>query len=113
MSSVLDFLISPALAEAAGEQGEIGVMGLLFPVMLVGLFYIMLVRPQSKKAKQHRIMQEGLAKGDEVVTDGGLMGKILHIGDNAITVQLAENLEVKVRRESINAVMPKGTLKQL
>ena len=113
MSSVLDFLISPAMAEAAGQQGEPGIMSFAFPLILVALFYFMLVRPQSKKAKEHRIMQSGLAKGDEVVTDGGLMGKIVHIGDNAITVQLAENLEVKVRRESINAVMPKGTLKQL
>jgi preprotein translocase subunit YajC len=73
----------------------------------------MLIRPQQKRAKEHRAMQSALAKGDEVVTDGGLMGKILEITDNAITVQIAEGVEVKVRRESINAVLPKGTLKKL
>jgi preprotein translocase subunit YajC len=58
-------------------------------------------------------MQQSLAKGDEVVTDGGLMGKINDINDNAINLQIAETVEVKVRRESINSVLPKGTLKKL
>jgi preprotein translocase subunit YajC len=58
-------------------------------------------------------MQDALSKGDEVVTDGGIMGKIIEINDNAITVEIAEKIEVKVRRESINSVMPKGTLKKL
>ena len=111
---MLDFLISPAFAEgaAAGQQGA-GIMDFAFPIVLLVLFYFMLIRPQSKRAKEHREMQLGIAKGDEVVTDGGLMGKIMHIGDNAITVQLAENIEVKVRREAISSVLPKGTLKKL
>jgi len=108
---MLDFLISPA--QAAGEAGTPGIMDFAFPVVLLVLFYFMLIRPNQKRAKQHRQMQTSLAKGDEVVTDGGLMGKITDIGDNAISVQLAENLEVKVRRESINSVLPKGTLKKL
>ena len=107
---MLDFLISPAYA--AGETGA-GIMDFAFPVILLALFYFMLIRPQSKRAKEHRTMQSDLAKGDEIVTDGGLMGKITDIGDNAISVQLADNLEVKVRRESINSVLPKGTLKKL
>ena len=107
----MDFLISPAYA--AGEAAAPGLMDFAFPIVLLVLFYFMLIRPQSKRAKEHRAMQTALAKGDEVVTDGGLMGKIVSIGDNAITVQLAENLEVKVRRESINSVLPKGTLKKL
>ncbi len=112
---MLDFLISPAMAGAVGGAAPSGpsMMDFAFPVVLLVLFYFMLIRPQSKRAKEHRTMQEGLAKGDEVVTDGGLMGKIINVGDNAITVQLADNLEVKVRRESINSVLPKGTLKQL
>jgi len=109
---MLDFLISPA--QAAGEAAATpGLMDFAFPVVLLVLFYFMLIRPQSKRAKEHRAMQGGIAKGDEIVTDGGLMGKITHIGDNAISVQLADNLEVKVRRESINSVLPKGTLKKL
>jgi len=108
---MMDFLISPA--HAAGEAASPGMMDFAFPVVLLVLFYFMLIRPQSKRAKEHRNMQGSLAKGDEIVTDGGLMGKIISIGDNAITVQLAENLEVKVRRESISSVLPKGTLKKL
>jgi len=108
---MMDFLISPA--HAAGEAASPGMMDFAFPIVLLVLFYFMLIRPQSKRAKEHREMQGAIAKGDEVVTDGGLMGKITNIGDNAITVQLAENLEVKVRRESISSVLPKGTLKKL
>jgi len=108
---MMDFLISPA--HAAGEAASPGLMDFAFPVVLLVLFYFMLIRPQSKRAKEHREMQGAIAKGDEVVTDGGLMGKIVSIGDNAITVQLADNLDVKVRRESISSVLPKGTLKKL
>ncbi len=109
---MIDFLISPAYA--AGEAAATpGLMDFAFPVVLLVLFYFMLIRPQSKKAKEHRAMQESLSKGDEIVTDGGLMGKIVSINENAISVQLAENIEVKVRRESINSVLPKGTLKKL
>jgi preprotein translocase subunit YajC len=108
----MDFFISPAFAAEAGQSSP-GLAELAFPIILLVLFYFMLIRPQSKRAKEHRTMQEALAKGDEVVTDGGLMGKITAINDNAITVQIAENIEVKVRRESINSVMPKGTLKKL
>ncbi|HEC59607.1 hypothetical protein LCGC14_0558120 [marine sediment metagenome] len=108
---MLDFLISPA--HAAGEAAAPGIMDFAFPIVLLVLFYFMLIRPNQKRAKLHRQMQSSLAKGDEVVTDGGIMGKITEIGDNAISVQLADNLEVKVRRESINSVLPKGTLKKL
>jgi len=109
---MLDFLIAPA--HAAGEAASTpGITEFAFPILLLVLFYFMLIRPQSKRAKEHREMQTALTKGDEVVTDGGLMGKITKIGDNAISVQLADNLEVKVRRESISSVLPKGTLKQL
>jgi len=110
----MDFFISPAMAEAAGAQaGSPGLLDFAFPIILLVLFYVMLIRPQQKRAKEHRAMQTALTKGEEVVTDGGLMGKILEINDNAITVQIADGVEVKVRRESINAVLPKGTLKKL
>jgi preprotein translocase subunit YajC len=111
---MMDFFISPALAEAgAASAGSPGLLDFAFPIILLVLFYVMLIRPQQKRAKEHRNMQAALAKGDEVVTDGGLMGKILEITDNAITVQIADNVDVKVRRESVNAVLPKGTLKKL
>lgn len=110
----MDFFISPAFAgAAAGQSSEPGIGQFIFPIILLVLFYVMLIRPQSKRAKEHRAMQTALSKGDEVVTDGGLMGKIINITDNAITVEIADKIEVKVRRESINSVMPKGTLKKL
>ncbi len=108
---MLDFLISPAMA--AGEQGAPGIMDFAFPVILLALFYFMLIRPQSKRAKAHRELVAALAIGDEIVTDGGMMGKIIGIGENSVAVEFAENMIVKMRRESISSVMPKGTLKQL
>ncbi len=109
----MDFLISPAFAETAASTGSPGLLDFAFPIILLVLFYVMLISPQQKRAKAHRTMQQSLAKGDEVVTDGGLMGKINEINDNAINLQIAETVEVKVRRESINSVLPKGTLKKL
>ena len=110
----MDFFISPAFADAAaGQAAAPGLMDFAFPIILLVLFYFMLIRPQSKRAKEHRAMQEALSKGDEVVTDGGIMGKIIDINENAVTVEIAENIQVKVRRESIGSVMPKGTLKKL
>jgi len=111
---MMDFLISPAFAgAAASEASSPGILDFAFPVILLVLFYVMLIRPQSKRAKEHRSMQSALSKGDEVVTDGGIMGKIINITDNAITVEIADKIEVKVRREAIGSVMPKGTLKKL
>ena len=70
----MDFLIKPAFAAAAsGQAASPGMLDFAFPIILVVLFYFMLIRPQSKRAKEHRAMQQGLSKGDEVVTDGGLM----------------------------------------
>lgn len=109
---MLDFLISPAMA--AGEQAAPSLLGqLAFPVILLALFYFMLIRPQAQRAKAHRELVSALAIGDEIVTDGGMMGKISAIGENSITVEFAENMLVKMRRESISSVMPKGTLKKL
>lgn len=108
----MDFLISPAFAETAGASSP-GLLDFAFPIILLVLFYVMLIRPQQKRAKKHREMQASIDKGDEVVTDGGLMGKIIEINENAITVQIAEGVEVKVRREAISSVMPKGTIKKL
>ncbi len=108
----MDFFISPAMA-ANGQASGPGLLDFAFPIALLVLFYFMLIRPQSKRAKEHREMQASLSKGDEVVTDGGLMGKIIEIGEHALLVQFADNFEVKVRREAISSVLPKGTLKKL
>ena len=111
---MLDFLISPVMAGgAAGQAAGPGMMDFAFPAILLALFYFMLIRPQSKRAKAHRELVAALTLGDEKVTDGGMMGKISAIGENSITVEFSENMLVKMRRESIASVMPKGTLKKL
>lgn len=107
----MSFFISDAYAEgAAGPAGGgfelILMMGVFFAIM-----YFMIIRPQQKRAKEHKGMLAALSKGDEVVTGGGLLGKISSIGDNFVEVEIAENTKVKVQLQAIATVMPKGTLK--
>ncbi|NQY51285.1 MAG: preprotein translocase subunit YajC [Piscirickettsiaceae bacterium] len=111
----MNFFISTASADVApmDQSSSIDPLDFVFPIILLVLFYMMLIRPQSKRAKEHRVMQQSLLKGDEVVTDGGIMGRIIDIADNAVTMEIAKGIEVKVRRESINSVLPKGTLGKL
>ena len=110
----MDFFISNAWAEAApaAPQGD-PLTGLLFPIGLIVIFYFFLIRPQMKRQKEHKKLVESLAKGDEVSIEGGLMGRITEIGDNVVKIEVAEGVEVKVRRPSVTAVMPKGTLKNM
>ena len=111
----MSFLISDAWAEApaaaAGPEG--GIMGLLFPIGLILILYFFMIRPQVKRQKEHRKLVEALAKGDEVQTMGGLMGKITELGENFVKVEVADKVVVTVRRASIEAIMPKGSLKEL
>ncbi|EDN66648.1 preprotein translocase [Beggiatoa sp. PS] len=106
----MDFLIQNAWAQAAG-QGDAGLINLIMLVVLFLVFYFLLIRPQTKRVKEHKQMVESLAKGDEVVTNGGLLGKITQLGDNFMTLEVSANTEIKVQRQSVAAVMPKGTLK--
>ena len=106
----MSFFISDALAEgAAAPQGD-PIMGLLFPIGLVVLLYFFMIRPQVKRQKEHKKMVEALAKGDEVTTAGGLVGRITALGDDFLTLEVAEGVQIKVRRQSIESVLPKGTL---
>ena len=72
-----------------------------------------MIRPQVKRQKEHRKLVEGLAKGDEVATDGGLLGKVTDLGDNFALLEVTEGVQVKIRRQSVAAVLPKGSLKEL
>jgi preprotein translocase subunit YajC len=110
----MSFWISDALAQAPeAAQGGDPLMSLLFPVGLIIIFYFFLIRPQMKRQKEHRKLVEALQKGDEVQLEGGMMGRISELGDNFARVEVAEGVEVKVRRQSVVAVMPKGTLKEM
>ncbi|MDF1528675.1 MAG: preprotein translocase subunit YajC, partial [Sedimenticola sp.] len=88
-------------------------MSFLPLLLIVVVFYFFMIRPQMKRQKEHRKLVETLAKGDEVQTEGGLMGRISDLGENFAKVEIAEGVEVKIRRQAISAIMPKGTLKEL
>jgi preprotein translocase subunit YajC len=105
----MDFFISNAYAQDASTQG--GLLGFLPLILIFAVFYFMLIRPQMKRAKEHRNLVAELAKGDEVVTNGGLLGKITDVGDSFITLQLADGVEFKLQRHAVASVMPKGTIK--
>jgi preprotein translocase subunit YajC len=84
---------------------------LLFPVALIVVFYFLLIRPQQKKQKEHRQMVEALAVGDEVVTGGGVLGKVTELGEQFLTVEIAVGVSVKVQRHTVAAILPKGSMK--
>jgi len=90
-----------------------GLGGLILPIGLIVLLYFFMMRPQMKRQKELKKLVESLAKGDEVQTEGGMMGKIAGLGDNFVNLEVADGVEIKVRRQSVVAVMPKGTLKEL
>ena len=99
-----------AAAPAGGAAGE-GGQFLIMMVILFGLMYFMIIRPQSKRAKEHRAMVEAIAKGDEIVTNGGTLGRVTKVGDQFISVEIATGVEIKVQRTAVSSVMPKGTIK--
>jgi preprotein translocase subunit YajC len=82
-------------------------------IVIFVIFYFLLIRPQSKKAKEHKQMVGSLAKGDEVVTNGGILGKIAKVGDNFIELEVADGMHVNVQRQAVATLMPKGTIKEL
>jgi len=111
----MSFFISDAFAQAAPAAAEQpGLLSALLPfVVLFVVFYFLLIRPQQKRAKEHKKMVDSLGKGDEVVTQGGLVGKVTDLGENFIEVEVADEVKVKIQRGSVAAVLPKGTLKSL
>lgn len=110
--SLLDLLIPAAHAQAAGAPPPGGGLGtLIFPIVLIAVMYFLMIRPQMKRAKEHRGMLEKLSRGDEVIAAGGLAGVVTDIGDNFVTVEVADGVRVRVQKAAIGNVLPKGTLK--
>jgi len=107
----MDFFISSAYAQTAGAGGQSNLIQVAMMVGLFGLMYFMLIRPQSKKAKEHRSMVEKLGVGDEVVTAGGILGRITDAGDTFLTIEVATGVGIKVQRFQVTQLMPKGTFK--
>lgn len=113
MDSLLAFFISDAAAQTAGSApaGQSMMGTLLLPVMLIVVFYFLLIRPQQKKQKEHKAMVDALGVGTEVVTGGGVLGKVTEVGEHFLTVEIAHGVHVKIQRHSISAVLPKDTIK--
>lgn len=106
----MDFFISSAWAqEAAGPPGLTS--NVFFIVILFVVFYFMLIRPQQKRAKKHKTMIGALNSGDEVVTNGGILGKITDVGEHFVTVEIADGTVIKLQRQAVSTVLPKGTIK--
>jgi preprotein translocase subunit YajC len=105
-------IISPAYAQAA-PGGDAGFIGFLPIVLMFVLLYFLMIRPQMKRAKEHKQMVEALQKGDEVITAGGVLGRITKIGDAYLGIEIAPNTEVSVQRASVQTILPKGTLKSI
>ncbi|MFD1384911.1 preprotein translocase subunit YajC [Rhodanobacter aciditrophus] len=105
-------LISPAYAEG-GAPADAGIFNLVLLVGFVIIFYFLMWRPQSKRAKEHKNLLASLAKGTEVVTSGGVLGKVTKVDDNYVVLDVAENIEMKFQKSAIAAVLPKGTLKSI
>ena len=109
--SLLDLVISPAAAQTADGAQSSPLAGLLLPLVFIGVMFFFMIRPQMKRAKEHRELIAKLAKGDEVITNGGIAGRVEEIGENFVTVEIADGVRVKLQRAAIVAVLPKGTLK--
>ena len=105
----MDFFIASAYAQDAAPQG--GLLSFLPLIVIFVVFYFLLIRPQMKRAKEHKALVANLANGDEVVTNGGLLGRVTHVGDSFVTVELAENVSIKLQKHAVASVMPKGTIK--
>ena len=105
-------MIGTAYAQAAGAAPAGGdtLMGMLPIVLMFVVLYFLMIRPQMKKAKEHKTMLEALQKGDEVVAMG-IIGKIVKIGDSFVTLEVANNVNIAVQRQAITTLLPKGTLK--
>ncbi len=109
----MSFFISDALAQEGAPPAGDQLMGLLFPIGLIVILYFLMLRPQMKRQKEHKALVGGLSKGDEVVTVGGVAGRVTDLGDNFAQVEIADGVVVKIRRQAVEAVLPKGSLKEL
>lgn len=109
-------LISNAWAQAAPAAGADptgGLMSMLPIILMFVVLWFLMIRPQMKKAKEHKAMVEAMQKGDEVLTNGGIAGRITKVGENYISLEIAENIEIAVQKGAVTSILPKGTLKTL
>jgi preprotein translocase subunit YajC len=105
-------IISSAFAQAA-PSGDPGYIGLLPIVLMFVLLYFLMIRPQMKRAKEAKAMIEALQKGDEVITAGGVLGRITKLSDGYVSLEIAPNTEIAVQKSAVNVLLPKGTIKSI
>ena len=107
-------LISNAYAQTAAAAGPMdSVMQFLPIILMFVVLYFLMIRPQMKKAKEHKSLVEALSKGDEIITTGGMAGRITKVSDDFVTVAIADNVEIQMQKPAVATVLPKGTLKNL
>ena len=106
-------LISPAYAQGAGASPGGGFESMILILLMFGVLYFLMIRPQMKRAKEQKAMIEALQKGDEVITSGGVLGKITKIGDAYVSMEIASETEIQVQRSAIQTLLPKGTIKSI
>jgi preprotein translocase subunit YajC len=106
-------LIPSAFAQAPGVGGDAGLMGFLPIILMFVLLYFLMIRPQMKRSKEHKAMTEALAKGDEVITAGGVLGKVTSVSEAYVTVEIAPGIEVSVQKGAVQTLLPKGTIKSI
>jgi preprotein translocase subunit YajC len=113
LMTVLAVLPTMALAEGAPAEGPGAIFNILFFGGFILIFYFLMWRPQAKRAKEHKELMGGLSKGDEVLTNGGIAGRILRVKDDFIVLEVADNVEIKVQKVAVAGALPKGTLKDI
>lgn len=110
----MNFLITSAYAQVSAPTAAPNPMSsMLFMVVIIGAMFFLMIRPQMKRAKEQRTMLAALAKGDEIITNGGLLGQVIAIGESFVTIEIADKVQIKLQKQAISAVLPKGTLKSI
>ncbi len=107
----MSFAVTSVIAQAAPAAAANPIISFLPLIGLFVVFYFLMIRPQMKRQKEHRTMLSALSKGDEVVTNGGIAGRVEEVGESFLTVEIAPNVKVRVQKGSISQVLPKGSLK--
>ena len=110
---MIDFFIPSALADKGPMPGGVPGLDLFIIVAFILVFYFIIWRPQSKRAKEHRELVASLGKGDEIVTNGGLIGKIIKVEDQYLVFEVANNVQLKLQKGAVSAALPKGTIKSI
>ena len=109
---MIDFFIPKALAQEGAPPGMMG-LDIFIIVAFILIFYFIVWRPQSKRAKEHRALVASLSKGDEIVTNGGLIGKVVKVEEQYLVFEVAYNVQLKLQKGSVSAALPKGTIKSI